>query len=181
MDKNQSDWLQKSFAISGILGPVINAILFTILGIIYPGYNPIRQLISELATSDAPHNIIMNILGFNLFGLYMVLFGFSIYRGIIKHILTTISNILFIFSGICIFTLSMFPCDPGCRSITLLGIGNNLIVIFPSIAIPLGIALLVYPLWRDNNWRNYSWFFFLQLGIFLVIFSPLIIYLGFLW
>ena len=176
MNSYQANLLQKISAIFGILGPVINAIVFTILGSLYPGYNPISQFISELATSEAPHNEIMNIFGFNLFGLYLIFFGIGLYLGVERHILITISMILFVISGICIFSLSMFPCDIGCSNLTFTGIGHNLIIKFPSIAMPAAILLSLYPLWKDKNWQNYWWLFFLQIGIFLVIFYPIAIF-----
>jgi hypothetical membrane protein len=148
-------------------------VVFTVLGFVYPGYNPVSQFISELATSEAPHNIIMNIFGFNVFGLYLIFFGFGLYLGVKKHPLTTISMVLFIISGVFIFALSMFPCDTGCRNITFIGIGHNFLIKFPSIAMPIAILLSLYPLWKDSKWRNYWWLFFLQIGIFLIIFSPI--------
>ena len=177
MDLVHINRLQKTSAIFGILGPVINLIVFSVLGFVYPGYNPISQFISELATSEAPHNIIMNIFGFNVFGLYLIFFGLGLYLSVKKHVLTTISMTLFIASGICIFALSAFPCDMGCKSLTFTGIGHNLLIIFPSGAIPTAILLSLYPIWKDHNWRNYWWFFFLQLGIFLIIFSPMAIFI----
>jgi len=173
MDLIHINRLQKTSAIFGILGPVINLIVFTVLGFVYPGYNPVSQFISELATSEAPHNIIMNIFGFNVFGLYLIFFGFGLYLGVKKHPLTTISMVLFIISGVFIFALSMFPCDTGCRNITFIGIGHNFLIKFPSIAMPIAILLSLYPLWKDSKWRNYWWLFFLQIGIFLIIFSPI--------
>ena len=115
----------------------------------------------------------MNIFGFNVFGLYLIFFGFGLYLGVKKHPLTTISMVLFILSGICIFSLSMFPCDTGCKNVTYTGIGHNLLIKFPSIAMPTAIILSLYPLWKDGNWRNYWWLFFLQIGMFLIIYSPI--------
>ena len=178
LDKTRMDWLQKVTALVGILGPVVNFSVFIILGLLYPGYNAISQFVSELATSEAPYPVIMNILGFNLFGIYMVLFGIGIYRAVNKHILTTISMGLFIFAGIILFMLAMFPADPGCKNITPLGYGHNLLIKFPSVAIPMAIVLLIYPLWKDHNWKNYSWLFFIQIGIFLIIYSPIAIILS---
>lgn len=177
MDISHINRLQKTSAIFGILGPVINAIVFTVLGSIYPGYNPLSQFISELATSEAPHNTIMNIFGFIVFGLYLIFFGIGLYLSVKKHILTTICMILFILSGICILTLSMFPCDVGCRNETFTGIGHNLLIQFPTYAMPIAMILSVYPVWKDHNWRKYCWIFFLQAGIFLVIYSPIAIFI----
>ncbi|MHA2393505.1 MAG: DUF998 domain-containing protein [Promethearchaeota archaeon] len=173
MDIVHINRLQKTSAIFGIVGPVINTIVFIVLGYVYPGYNPISQFISELATSEAPHNYIMNIFGFNIFGLYLIFFGIGFYLTVKKHLLTTISMSLFVVSGICIFLLSVFPCDVGCQSITFTGIGHNLLIRFPSVAMPIAIIISLYPIWKDHNWRKYWWLFFLQMGIFLIIYSPL--------
>ncbi|MFX1304057.1 MAG: DUF998 domain-containing protein [Promethearchaeota archaeon] len=177
MDLIHISRLQKTSAIFGIIGPITNAIVFTVLGFLYPGYNPISQFISELATPEAPYNTVMNILGFVVFGLYLIFFGIGLYIGVKKHLLTTISMILFILSGICIFALSMFPCDAGCRNVTFTGIGHNVLIQFPTYAIPIAILLSLYPVWKDNNWRKYWWLFLVLVGIFLLIYSPIAIYI----
>jgi len=176
MDIYHIKQLQKTSAIFGIFGPVINAVVFTILGFLYPGYNPISQFISELATSEAPHNLVMNIFGFIVFGLYLIFFGTGLYLSVKKHILLSISMILFIISGICILTLSMFPCDLRCSNLTFTGIGHNILIIFPSIAMPTAILLSLYPLWRDHNWKSYWWLFFVLIGVYLAIYSPISIF-----
>ncbi|MFX0141275.1 MAG: DUF998 domain-containing protein [Candidatus Hodarchaeota archaeon] len=169
--------LQKASAIFGIVGPVINAMVFTILGYVYPGYNPISQFISELATPEAPHNTIMNILGFVVFGFYLIFFGIGLYLSVKKHILTTICMILFILSGICIFALSMFPCDVGCRNETFTGIGHNLLILFPTYAMPIAMILSVYPVFIDLTLVNglvqrlglsvpLSWIFIMSIKIY---------------
>jgi hypothetical protein len=171
--------VQKSFALFGMLGPIINVIVFTVLGFIYPGYNPISQHVSELATSIAPHNLVMNTLGFNLFGFYVIVFGIGLYIGIKKQTLTKVSLFLFIITGIFIFALAWFPCDPGCSNQTITGIGHTILTTISGIMMPLAIILLIHPLRNDHNWRGYWWFFFVLLGIFLTIFSPLIILYSF--
>ncbi|UCC18538.1 MAG: DUF998 domain-containing protein [Promethearchaeota archaeon] len=173
MDIVQIKRLQKTSAIFGILGPVINIIVFTILGLVYPGYNPISQFISELASNEAPTNIYMNIFGFVIFGLYLIFFGVGLYLGVEKHFLTKISMILFVISGICILSLPMFPCDSGCGNLTFTGIGHNILIKLPSITMPAAIILSLYPLWRDYNWKKYWWFFFVLIGIYIIIYSPI--------
>lgn len=173
MVKIRMDWLQKVTALVGILGPIINITVFIVLGLLYPGYNPISQFISELATSEAPHNIIMNTLGFNLFGFYIIVFGIGLYLGINKYKLTKVSLILFIITGIFIFALAWFPCDPGYNNQTITGIGHIVLTTISGIMMPLAILLLIYPLRNDHNWRGYWWFFFVLLGVFLIIFSTL--------
>jgi hypothetical membrane protein len=170
MEIYQINHIQKVSAIFGIAGPIVNVIVFTILGFLYPGYNPVSQFISELATPEAPHNIFMNIFGFVIFGLYLIFFGIGLYLSVKRHFLISISMILFIISGIFILTLSFFPCDLGCRDVTFLGIGHNVLIKFPSITMPAAIILSLYPLWKDSNWKNYWWIFLVLIGVFLVIY-----------
>jgi len=55
----------------GIVGPTTYAIVLTALGVLWPGYNPVRQYMSELGAVDAPHAFVMNILGFQVLGISM--------------------------------------------------------------------------------------------------------------
>lgn len=164
--------VQKSFAIVGICGPIINAIVFIVLGLIYPGYNPMSQFISELASPIAPHGLFMNIFGFNIFGLYVILFGIGLYIGLKKHILTKVSLFLFLLAGTFIFFLSIFPCDPGGANITLLGMGHNILAGISCGLIPAAMITLIQPLRKDENWKGYWLIFFALFGMFLVIYIP---------
>ncbi|MFX1275673.1 MAG: DUF998 domain-containing protein [Promethearchaeota archaeon] len=165
--------VQKSFALFGICGPVINAIVFTVLGLIYPGYNPFSQVISELASPIAPHGVFMNIFGFNIFGLYVILFGIGLYIGVRKHLLTRVSLVLFLIAGTLIFFLSIFPVDPLGAEITILGFGHNVLAGISSGLIPMAMIVLVYPLRKDGNWKGYWWFFFVLFGLFLLVYIPI--------
>ncbi|MFQ6089751.1 MAG: DUF998 domain-containing protein [Candidatus Methanofastidiosia archaeon] len=168
-----SDTLQKILAICGIVGPIIYAIVLTVLGMMWPGYNPISQFMSELGAVDAPHGIIMNTFGFSLLGIFIILFGFSLYRGISKHIIATICAILIIIAGIFMFAVGFFPCDPGCNNVTLIGKGHIITSTIPAIVMPLAILIIAYPLRKDSNWQSYWWLLSLMLGIVAVILSPL--------
>ena len=84
LNDTRPDDVLRILALCGIVGPIIYAIVLTVLGLLWPGYNPISQYMSELGAVDAPHPIVMNVLGFQLLGIFMIDFGFGLYRGIIR-------------------------------------------------------------------------------------------------
>jgi len=165
--------VQKILAIFGICGPIINLIVFTVLSLMYPGYDPLSQFISELASPIAPHRIIMNIFGFNVFGIYVILFGVALYISLKKHFLTKFSLFLFLLAGTLIFFLSIFPCDYRGSEITFLGMGHNILAGISCGLIPMAMLSLIYPLRKDENWKGYWIFFFILFAIFLMVFIPL--------
>jgi hypothetical protein len=85
--------------------------------------------------------------------------------------------ILFIISGFFILILSVFPCDNGCTNLTFTGIGHNILIKFPSVTIPAAIIISLYPIWRDGNWKKYWWIFPLLIGIYILIYSLLTIFI----
>jgi len=165
--------VQKSLALFGICGPIINLLVFTVLSLLYPGYDPMSQFISELASPIAPHGIIMNIFGFNVFGLYVILFGIALYISLKKHFLTKFSMSLFLLAGTFIFFLSIFPCDYRGSDITFLGMGHNILAGISCGLIPMAMLSLIYPLRKDENWKGYWMIFFILFVMFLIIFIPL--------
>ncbi|NWF86915.1 DUF998 domain-containing protein [Candidatus Bathyarchaeota archaeon] len=84
MNSTRPDRMLGILAICGIVGPIIYTIVLTVFGFFWPGYNPISQYMSELGAVDAPHAIVMNVLGFQLLGIFMIGFGFGLYRSISK-------------------------------------------------------------------------------------------------
>lgn len=172
MNGLQTDWLQKILALRGMLGPIIYAVVLIVLGLLWPGYNHISQYMSELGALDAPHAIIMNILGFQLLGILIIAFGLGLYRGINKGWVMTISATLIIVAGSFMIAVGFFPCDPSCNNISPIGTGHVITSTIPAIVMPLAMLILAYPLRKDSRWQGY-WLFSLVLGIVAVILSPL--------
>jgi len=62
LNNTRPDRILEILAIYGIVGPIIYAIVFTVSGFLWPGYNPISQYMSLLSALDAPYAIVMNAL-----------------------------------------------------------------------------------------------------------------------
>ncbi|MFX1520836.1 MAG: DUF998 domain-containing protein [Promethearchaeota archaeon] len=53
--KTHSDRTQKLLALCGIIGPIFYISVVIILGFLWPGYNHVSQLQSELGATGAPN------------------------------------------------------------------------------------------------------------------------------
>jgi len=65
----QSRLLQKLLALAGIIGPILFVVGIWIFGLMRPGYDPIRQHISELGEVGSPNAGIFNLVVFLGLGL----------------------------------------------------------------------------------------------------------------
>ena len=50
-------------ALVGVVGPAGFLVLVTVLGMLWDGYDPIRDTQSELGAVDAPYRLVMNLAG----------------------------------------------------------------------------------------------------------------------
>jgi hypothetical membrane protein len=48
----------------GVVGPFCYFVLVTVLGLLWEGYDPIRDTQSELAAVDSPYRLLMSVAGF---------------------------------------------------------------------------------------------------------------------
>jgi hypothetical protein len=53
-------------ALLGLLGPLGYPALVTVLGLLWDGYDPVRDTQSQLGAVDAPHRVVMNVAGFTV-------------------------------------------------------------------------------------------------------------------
>lgn len=144
--------------ISGIISPVFYILLLTILGLMWPGYNPISTGMSEIGAVDSPFKDIMNYLGFSLLGFSIFAFSFCLKSYFRKNLQMNIASILLSVGGIFMFLVGFFPCDAGCIDVTQTGRFHSLTSTIPAILIPLAAMLSAYPVSKKmgNNWGYVS-------------------------
>lgn len=157
--------------VAGIVGPVFYFLLLIILGLMWDGYDPILQSMSEIGSVVSPYKDMMNYLGFSLLGVSISLFGVGLLRelgrGAIQYL--TLSSILI--AGIFMFAVGFFPCDAGCVDVTKTGELHSLTSTVPSIALPLAamlIASVVAKKW-GKGWGHISFW----LGASSMAFGPI--------
>lgn len=88
--------------IAAIIGPIQSVLGWTIAGSLWPGYDPVRQTISDLAANESPVNWIMS--SFFVFGGILTLIA-SVYA----RTLATPGRVALFLSAICTFGLTIFP------------------------------------------------------------------------
>ena len=173
----------KLFFLAGIIGPVFYFLLLTILGLLWNGYNPILQSMSEIGSVVSPYKEMMNYFGFSMLGIFMTLFGVGVLREFGKGILQYLAFSLILAAGIFMFAVGFFPCDAGCIDVTSTGRWHSTTSTVPSIALPLSamiIAAVLAGRW-GKRWGHISFW----LGVFSMasgptMFIPVIApYLGF--
>jgi len=159
-------------------------VLFT-LGALEPGYDPIRQSMSELGDVDAPYAFIMNTLGFPLLGVFLILFAIGVHQNISSAKGSWLGPSMISISGAFLILTGLFPCDAGCIDTTVVGGLHSLFATLAAlvmIPVPLAIVPRIYlnPAWRRYIW--FSWIVVILTGLFsiLYMFPELEVYAGLL-
>jgi len=172
LNSTRPDRTMEILAICGIVGPIIYAIVLAVLGSLWSGYNPVSQYMSELGAVDAPHAIVMNVLGFQLLGIFMIGFGSGLHRGISKGWDLKIGVMLIIIAGVNMVLVGFFPCDPGCVNVSSTGIAHSITATIASIVTTFGMLVVSLRLRKDSRWRSY-WIFTLTFAVVATFLSPL--------
>lgn len=129
---------------SAVVGSAL--LLMTIIagGAAWPAYSHVRDFISELGSSGAPHGRLVNMAGFLPVGILLTLFT-------VLAAFTTPRGRLWVagFACLSLFTLSyaliaFFPCDLGCppTSPSLSQMMHNLFGLLGYVGAPVGLAML---------------------------------------
>ncbi|MFC1976636.1 DUF998 domain-containing protein [Chloroflexota bacterium] len=146
--------MTRLLAICGIVGPIQFIVVILVFGLLRPGYDPIRQYMSELGAVGAP-NAIAFILPEFLLGLMMIAFAFGLHRGINEGKGSKLVPILIAVSGVGWLGASIFRCDVGCVNVSVTGTMHGLFGMFavpPLLIAPLAI---LPRLKKDNRWQSY--------------------------
>lgn len=88
--------------IAAIIGPIQTVLGWTIAGSLWPGYDPVKQTISDLAANESPVNWIMSS--------FFVLGGIlTLIAAIYARTLAMPGRVALFLSAICTFGLTVFP------------------------------------------------------------------------
>lgn len=168
--KTHPDRTQKLLALCGVTGPILYTTVVIILGFLWPGYNHVSQLQSELGATGAPNAIIMNVFGFLLLGILLIAFALGLYRNLNKEKGTMIGSALIVVTGVSLVAVAFFPCDPGCVNISFTGMMHGVFATSSAVSMVLATIILAQQFNDDNRWKNY-WLYTLATGIMTSIFG----------
>lgn len=97
-----SNRVEKPALIAALIAPVQSVAGWSIAGALWPGYDPVRLTISDLAAPESPVSVIMS--SFFLFGALL-----SIVVAVWAKSFTKLGRLTFLISGICTIGLTIFP------------------------------------------------------------------------
>ncbi|MBI4014945.1 MAG: DUF998 domain-containing protein [Candidatus Aenigmarchaeota archaeon] len=104
----------KFLLLSGLFGPAIFALVVLLSGSMYPGYDHMNHVISDLGATGSPVQLFMNVFGFMLLGIFIIAFSAGVY-GIRKGAFGKLASVLFALGGLAMFLIGVFPSDAPCE------------------------------------------------------------------
>src|SRR5512136_1356345 len=164
--------LQRYAATCGIVGPILHTLVVFVLGILTPGYSQATQLMSELGENGAPYALAMNLGGFLLLGVLLLIFSFGLHAALRPSRASRAGALLVVFAGLTYIGEALFSCDRGCVPVTFGGSAHLLIgeiAVFVAVLASYTLALAMRP---DGRWNGY-WQYSAATGILVILLIPL--------
>lgn len=170
----QSKKTLRLFALFGIISFIFEFVVFTIIGSLRIGYNPLIQYISELGECGAPNSMIVSLM-FIFVGVLLVFFSISLYYGIKIEKKSWIGPVfLVLFSIFDWIGSGIFPCDPGCAGKTFSGQTHLIVSIIGMIFMTFCPIITWKYMKKDERWHNFDKFTLL-IGILIPVINVIFI------
>jgi hypothetical membrane protein len=141
----------RPLAMIGIAGPVCYVVLVTMLGLLWPGYDPIRQTQSVLGAVDAPLGPVMNVAGFMALGLVVLAFAGAYLQVLRRGAWTLAVAAALGVAGVGLVVVGFFPCDAGCVDVTRTGELHSFFSMPPAIGLPVAMMLSAAAFQADGR------------------------------
>ncbi|HEY33510.1 MAG TPA: DUF998 domain-containing protein [Dehalococcoidia bacterium] len=163
--------LSRYLAICGMLAPLA-AIAFILVGAaVTPGYDHIRNTISELSAVGAPHPEWMNT-GFILYGILIIGLSFAVRQHLAPRTGTTIVWLMVILHGVGVILTALFPYNAaiteGIHSIK--DASHHLVSIVACVAFITGMLIMARMIWAEPAWRGVTRLSLVAIGIVSILF-----------
>jgi hypothetical protein len=140
----------------GFVGPIYYMGFVTVLGMLWPGYDPISQTQSELGAVNAPHGRLMNVAGFMALGVVILAFAASFHRALRGSPWRNLATILLAVAGVGMITVGFFPCDAGCVDVSRTSELHSTFSMPGAIGLPVA-AMLSSLAFRDDGRLGLAW------------------------
>ncbi len=165
---------RRALALIGAVGPVGYLVLVTVLGLLWDGYDPIRDTQSELGALDSPYRQVMNLAGFMGLGVSILAFAAAYYLLLASSWAKVLATGLLAIAGLGMVVVGFFPCDAGCVDVTATGRLHSIFSMPGAIGLPAAAMVSVLVFRRDGRlgtaWQLVSFW----LGLAALVSGPLI-------
>jgi hypothetical protein len=139
-----------------IAGPIYYVGFVTVLGMLWPGYDPIGQTQSELGAVDAPHGLLMNVAGFMALGVVILAFAGDFHLVLRPSPWKLVATVLMAVAGAGMIVVGFFPCDAGCVDVTRTSELHSTFNMPGAIGLPAA-AMLSSLAFRDDGRLGPAW------------------------
>jgi len=138
------------------LGPFAYIVLTTALGVMWEGYDHIRDTQSELGAVDSPYRHVMNFGGFAGLGVVILAFAGGYWWGLRRGVAHLVATGLLVVAGVGMVTVAFFPCDAGCVDVTTTGRLHGMFSAPGAIGLP-GAAMISASVFRADGRLGFRW------------------------
>jgi hypothetical membrane protein len=139
---------------AGLAGPPAYFVLLTVLGLLWDGYSPVRDTMSELGAAGSPYRTLMNVAGFMGLGVVVLLFGAAYFMATQRSLSSALVVACLAVAGSFMIAVGFFPCDPGCVDVTTTGKLHSLTSVPQAIALPLAAVASSSVFLRDDRFGS---------------------------
>ncbi|MGB9373612.1 MAG: DUF998 domain-containing protein [Jiangellales bacterium] len=161
-------------AIVAGVGPVLYIVLTVVLGLLWEGYDPIRDTQSELGAVDSPYQWVMNVAGFGGLGLSILAFA-ACYALVLRGGWPQAVAVVFLgVGGVGMVIVGFFPCDAGCVDVTATGRLHGVFSVPGAIGLPAAAILSAWVFARDGRFSTRWQVLSMLVGIFTLASGPVI-------
>lgn len=121
--------------------------------LMYPGYNILTTGVSYLGGLQSPIRILVNVLGFALWGVLTMMFSYGVFRSKLLGISGKIAGIFLFIGGLMIYLVSLFqgPDNPGFY--TLASEPHIFFANYPFIPIGIGFFFFLFEFAINPKFR----------------------------
>jgi hypothetical membrane protein len=107
-----------ALAACGIAAPLVFIAAVTAASLNHPGYDHLKNFISELGATGAPAAGVMNFAGFLPYGLPTAAFALAVHRGMRLDAGGWLGPSILALYGLAHIAVAVTPCDTGCQAAT---------------------------------------------------------------
>lgn len=156
------------------VGPVLYIVLTVVLGLLWEGYDPVRDTQSELGAVDSPYMWVMNAAGFGGLGLSILAFAASYALALRGGWQQAVAVVFLGVAGLGMVIVGFFPCDPGCVDVTATGRLHGVFSAPGAIGLPAAAIISAWVFARDGRFSTRWQALSLLLGVLTLASGPVI-------